>query len=205
MGYFKKKQSPGYRINIEKSFTITLFIIIIIFILFPTYNFKLNKKKVVHLNIIVEDIPITKQGAYRPPPQKPAVPIPAEDESIPEDETIEVTNLDFKLSLPASPGGYEGFGVSSYVPPRPITEVIPEYPKEDYKKDVTGVVKLHININSQGKVIEIIVLENTTNSERCAESAKKAAFQCLYIPARRANKSVSCWTTRLITFSIPKN
>ena len=102
MGSFKKKQSPGYRINIEKSFALTLFIIIIVFILFPTYNFELNKKKVVHLNIIVEDIPITKQGAYRPPPQKPAVPIPAEDESIPEDETIEVTNLDFKLSLPAS-------------------------------------------------------------------------------------------------------
>jgi len=205
MGYFKKKQSPEYRTNIEKSLTITLFIIIIIFILFPTFNFEYNEEKVVHLNIIVEDIPITKQGAYRPPPSKPAVPIPAEDESIPEDETIEVTNLDFKLSLPASPGGYEGFGVSSYVPPRPIAEVIPEYPKEDYKNGVTGVVKLHININSQGNVIEVIVLENTTNSELCAESAQKAASQCLYIPARSGNSHVSCWTTRLITFSIPKN
>ena len=60
-------------------------------------------------------------------------------------------------------------------------------------------------LQNQGKVLEVIVLENTTNSDRCAETAKKAAYQCQYIPARQGKKPISCWTTRFIKFSIPKN
>ena len=204
MGYFKDNKHPMYRITIEKSLIITLCLIIISFLLFPTVKFKKSEKRVVHINIVVEDIPITKQGIFRPPPPKPSIPIPTEDESIPEDETIEETNLKFTISPVASSGGYEGFGTSSYIPPRPIAEVIPEYPKEDYKKGVTGIVKLHIKINSQGKVVDVVVLENTTNSERCANAAKQAAYQCQYIPARQGKKTISCWTTRTIKFDIPK-
>lgn len=200
----KRSIKINYRITVEKSLIIALCLIICLLILFPTYRYQLTEKKAMQINIAVEDIPITKQGLYRPPPPKPAVPIPTEDESIPEDETIETTDLDLELRSIASSGFNQGFGTSSYIPPRPIAEVIPEYPKQDYKKGVTGVIKLHINIDSTGKVIDVVVLENTTNSKRCAAAATIAAYKCRYIPARQGNKPIDSWTTRLITFDIPK-
>ena len=204
MVYVTKNKNSYYRIAIKKSLIIALSLLIILLLLYPTYNPKNVKKKIVHINIVVEDIPITKQGIYRPPPPKPAIPIPTEEESVPEDETIEETNLNFDVSPFISSGTYEGFGSLSYIPPRPVAEVIPEYPKGDYKKGITGTVKLHVKINSNGKVVDVVVLENTTSSNRCAEAAMKAAYQCRYIPARRGNKTISCWTTRLIKFDIPK-
>ena len=204
MDYQKKYPRPEYRINIEMSLILSLVLLIILLIVFPTYKFNSIKNKEVRINILVEDIPITKQGIYRPPPPKPAVPIPSEDESIPEDETIEETYLNFDVKPLASSGNYEGFGNSAYRPPRPISEVIPEYPKEDYKNGVTGVVKLHVKVNSSGRVVEVVVLENTTNSRRCATAAQKAAYQCRYIPGYNGSDPIVCWTTRLITFSIPR-
>lgn len=151
----------------------------------------------------IEDIPITRQGRFRPPPPRPVVPIPSEEEDIPEDETIIAmeSNADYFNTFDDQ---MSGFAIIAAVPARLITEVIPEYPKEDYHRGITGVVKLHIHINERGDVVEVVVLENTTKSELCAEAAKVAAMKCRYQPARKGRENVSSWMSRSIRFDIKK-
>jgi len=193
-----------YHVRLEKAIIISLGGLILLFLLFPSIPVRVPEEKIVHLNIVVESIPITRQGVFRPPPLRPAVPIATEDETVPEDETIEETTLKFDVSPIPSAGATAGFGVLSYIQPRPIAEVFPIYPDEDYKKGISGIVKLHVKIDERGKVVDVIVLENTTNSHRCANAAKDAAFQTRYTPARQGEKTIACWVTRLITFEIPQ-
>ena len=84
-----------YQKTIKKSLLISLILIISIFHLFPKFESQQHEQEIVYINILVQDIPITSQGVFKPPPPKPAVPIPSEDETIPIDETIEETNLNF--------------------------------------------------------------------------------------------------------------
>ena len=191
-----------YQKTIKKSLLISLILIIFIFHLFPKFESQQHEQEIVYINILVQDIPITSQGVFRPPPPKPAVPIPSEDETIPFDETIEETDLNFDI-VPLSMNGYHGIG-SAIVPARPLTLAFPEYPEEDIKNKISGIVKLHVNVNKRGKVVEIVVLENTTNSKRCAKAAKKATYKCKYIPAKKGNNFVDSWTIRLVKFDIPK-
>ena len=78
-----------FSINIKKALVITLVFFILLVFISP--RIKLSVKEVGQSNIIinVENIPITRQTRMKPPPPKPTVPIPSEDETIPEDATIE--------------------------------------------------------------------------------------------------------------------
>jgi len=203
MGIFKIHDQQFYRIRIEKSLILTLCLIIFIFLLFPTYQFNLKNQQAVYINIEVQDIPITKQGVFRPPPPRPAVPIPTEDECIPDDETIEITNLELNLQPLASSGSNKGFGSAPIVPPRPIVESFPEFPEEDYKNGVTGTIKLHVKIDESGKVTDVVVLENTTGSKRCAQAAIQAAYRWKYFPGRSGNTPKISWITQNFSFNIP--
>ncbi len=202
------KKSKHYESEYQKIIKIALIIVIVSIILvlqlFPMLKPHQIEDQIIHLNIIVEDIPLTRQTSFRPPPPKPAVPIPSEEETVPEDETIEQTDLKLDLYSTSPAGETGGFGSPSIIPPRPIAETIPEYPKVDYKNGVTGKVKLHIHVDKAGKVIDVVVLENTTNSKRCEDAAIAAAYQCRYIPARQGNKNVNSWMTRTITYEIPQ-
>ena len=204
--YHKKsiQYDSEYQTVIKKSLIVVIVIIIFILQLFPTLKPHQVEEQIVHINIIVEDIPRTRQASFRPPPPKPAVPIPSEEESVPEDETIEDTDLKLDLYSSSPSGETGGFGSPPVIPPRPIVETIPEYPNEDYKNGVTGKVKLHIHVDKTGKVIDVVVLENTTDSKRCEDAAIAAARQCRYIPARQGNSNVNSWVTRTITFEIPQ-
>lgn len=188
-----------YKLTFRKSLAIALFIIITLFQAFPVFERrKDNYPEAIHINILVENMPVTRQNRYRPPPPKPAVPIPTDDELVPEDETIVETNLN--VSPIASQGMEAGFGVAAIIAPRLIDEVFPEYPEKDYKKGVTGTVKLHVHVDAKGRVIDVVVLENTTQSEACADAARKAAFRTRYLPARQGAVSIASWTIRYFRF-----
>ena len=51
----------------------------------------------------VEEIPQTQQQRQAPAPSRPTVPIASEDEDLPEDETIEFTDLDLDEEPPPPP------------------------------------------------------------------------------------------------------
>ncbi len=187
-----------FSINIKKALVITLVFFILLVFISP--RIKLSIKEVVQANIIinVENIPITRQTRMKPPPQKPTVPIPSEDETIPEDATIEKTTLKYTNIFDDSPG----IPGTNITPPKPIAWVFPEYPKEEKKKGVHGVVKLSIHIDNKGKVVEVIVLDNTTSSEKCAQAAVEAAYGSRFRPAKEGNRAVNFWITQPYRFAI---
>lgn len=201
-----QKNDKNYQTRLELGFIISLLIVILLFVLSKRYNVSYESMGLpkIAFDFLVENVPETRQGIPRKRPKRPDVIIPVEDEVVPEDETIE----DFEFSLfdgPEGPPQYpEGEGFSAEILPRPIAEVIPEFPKEDLKNKVEGVVSLHIYVNSKGKVEKVIILENTTGSTRCADAAKKAAFKNRFIPAKMKQKSIGMWIIKKYTFSVPK-
>ena len=187
-----------FPINIRRALVITLaFFNLVVFI---SPQIKLNIEKVMQPNIIiyVENIPITRQTRIKPPPPKPTVPIPSEDETIPEDVTIEETTLKYTNIFDDSPG----IPGTTITPPKPIAWVFPEYPKDEKKKGVHGVMKLRIHIDNKGKVVEVIVLDNSTSSEKCAQAAVEAAYGSRFRPAKEGNRAVNFWIIQPYRFDI---
>lgn len=193
-----------YQIILEKSTILALILVIILFILFPRIKVgKRIKNEGYGTALTVEDIPITRQGTPRKPPPRPVVPIPSEDDLIPEDVTIEDTELTFE-NFSSLQGSSTSLGLITIFQPRPIFEVIPEYSEELQKKGIEGVVKLHLHIDKSGQVINIVVLENTTGSTICANSAKQAAMKGRYIPAKKNGNPTDLWISRTYTFGLQK-
>lgn len=193
-----------YRIVLEKSTILALLLVILLFLLFP----KIKIKKSIEIEglgyqLTVEDIPITYQGIPRKPPPRPVVPIPSEDYIIPEDVTIDDTELTFE-NFSSTTGSGLTLGRIDIIQPRPIFEVIPEYSEELQKKGIEGFVKLHLHIDQAGIVIEAIVLENTTGSSACAKAAKEAALKGRYIPSKRNGEPTDLWISRIYTFGLLK-
>lgn len=197
-------KEDSYPKNIEKATIAALLLVIFLFLLFPKLDInKKNSDQIVFTYLNVEDIPVTKHGTRKKPPPKPAVPIPSDDELIPEDVTIEETELDFEqYSDITGPGFVSGQPV--VFQPRPVFEVIPEYPQELQKKGIQGSVKLHLHVNKKGLVDDVVVLENTTGSPRCASAAKSAALKGRYIPAKQSKQPTDIWITRTYSFGLQK-
>lgn len=201
------KSSPReqYQVNLEKASILALLVVIFLFIIFP--KIKISgpvEKEGMGTALTVEDIPITRQVSHRKPPPRPVVPIPSEDELFPEDVTIEDTELTFETHSSVEGSGRGALDQITVIQPRPIFEVIPEYSEELQRKGIEGRVKLHLHINKTGQVINVIILENTTESTLCANAAKEAALKGRYIPAKRNGEPTDLWINRTYTFGLQK-
>ena len=204
------KKNPyriNYSKNIELAYIISLVITIALVRFAANYEIEVPQPKAEIPIVTVEEIPQTKQGKRRPLPTRPAIPVPTEEEVIPEEETIEPIKFTFysKAGADGGSGAQDaGIGAPTIIPPRPIAWVIPEYPEEDRKKGLRGEVKLSIQIDSTGKVIDAIVLENETGSEKCAQAAIRAALASRFIPAMKGGKPTSYWLIQPYRFDIFK-
>lgn len=198
---FRKNDADNrvsYRLNIEKSFIAILVFFNVAFFITPEVKLAREVENPPEIVITVENIPLTRQAQVKPPPPKPTVPIPSDDESIPEDVTIEVTDLPdifFDDGVP----DFTGLRIT---PPKPIAWRFPEYPEDEKKKGVHGIVKLSLHIDNTGKVIEVIVLDNTTNSSKCAEAAVEAAYGSRFFPAKENGEAVDTWISQPFRFDV---
>lgn len=157
--------------------------------------------------VAVEHIPVTRQGKRKPPPPRPAVPVPVENDDIPEEETIDPVDVAYFANDGADGGAGtedDGIGTQGIVPPRPIAWVIPEYPDKERKRGVRGEVTLSLEIDARGRVVEAIVLENSTGSDLCAEAAKRAALASRFIPAKKLGKPTTYWLIQPYRFDLSK-
>ncbi|MFQ5864858.1 MAG: TonB family protein [bacterium] len=204
---FKKIKADSksqYGTNFKKSLILTLTFFIFLIYVSPRVNVVMEGNPTSNIMITFENIPITRQIARRPPPPKPTIPVPSDDESIPEDETIVETTLRYDTFFDQFPEGFSTIGSIPVTPPRPLAWVFPEYPEDEKKKGIKGVVKLSINIDEKGRVVEVIVLKNSTGSEKCAQAAIEAAYGSRFLPAREGNKPVSYWITQPYRFDLKK-
>ncbi|MBN2411975.1 TonB family protein [candidate division KSB1 bacterium] len=203
MNRINKLYQFSHCIHIEKAIIVSLLLIIVLFQTFPKkIDIEYKEPKRVVLSLTIEDIPATEQKIRRgqPAPTRPVLPVPSEDSLFPEDDTIDETNINWKLG--DSPYGTSGITIGKIdtIPPRPLVQVVPEYSKELQKKKIEGNVKLLVKIDESGNVIDVVVSANTTQSEICKNAAVDAAYKSRYTPAIADNKKISMWTTCIYSF-----
>ncbi len=198
-----EKDRLFYQKTIEKSLVFSLAFLIGLVHIFPK-TVELKKKELPPLDIVitVEDIPVTRQMVRRgvQPPKRPVIPVASEDPDLPMDATIDETLLDWNAGNNIFGNAGLTAGKQDTIPPRPIVQVLPEYPKELQKQNVRGTVKVMLYVNEKGRVQEAVVTDNSTKSQLCAASALAAAKKSSYIPASIGHERVATWVTVAYSF-----
>jgi len=193
-----------HHLRLERALILTLFLLLIFFHALPKrFESKQQKVSSIDLSFRIQDVPSTKQLVKRGrlAPKKPTIPVPAEDPSFPEDATIEETNIEWDIGNALFGNAGITTGKNDTIPPRPLVQVMPEYPNQLRKQKIRGNVRLLVKVGKNGKVKDVVVAENSTGSELCKKIAIKAAYQSRYIPANSRNKSIEMWTTCIYSFA----
>ncbi len=107
--------------------------------------------------------------------------------------SIELTGLDLK-NIAELINADVGLKQTRIQPSRPLVRRVPEC------HNAEGTIELSIQIDARGKVIEVVVLKNDTNSDMCAEAAVESALASSFTPARENGKPVISWLTQIYQF-----
>ena len=178
-------------------------------VIYPTFEVTAAQRKRDQILLNMEDIPETRQIQRPPPPPRPAVPIETESEDVPDDVTIESTDLDFdeafvNLPPPPPPGGddmeeeiLEFFMVEEK--PQLVKGPKPIYPEIARKAGLQGKVFVRFLVGRDGRVREVQVLKG---QEIFRQAAIDAVMKFVFRPAMQNDKPVSVWMSQAIRFDL---
>lgn len=158
------------------------------------------------------EIPPTEQMEIPPPPSRPSIPIESDDDDIPEDITIDETELDdFEWDeIPPPPDQGPSIPFIPYDdPPVPIggqdalmRRVV--YPDMAQEAGIEGVVVVHAFIDKKGRVTETMILGGGIPNTGLNEAAVAAIKRTRWKPARQRDKIVAVWISIPIRFKLTK-
>lgn len=195
----------------ELSMIISLFLMIIVFQAMRTFDLETNTQKNVDIQIEVADIPPTEQFKKPPPPPKPSIPIPTESDDVPEDLTIESTDLDLTdIPEPPPPPEDDDSDVNIFVaydePPSPIGGFVAiqkalKYPEIARKAGIEGRVIVHVLVSEAGSVENTKILKSLGHSG-CDDAAVSAIKSVKWKPARQRDKPVKVWVAIPVIFKL---
>ena len=198
-----------YKRVIEMGLVISLALCIILFQAFKKFEQRDVEEKTFDIEIVVEEIPPTEQTKLPPPPSRPAVPIESESDDIPEDETIEITDLDLS-ELPPPPPPPPSSDAIIFVPyddpPSPIggfgaIQKNLKYPEIARKAGVEGRVMVHVQIDTKGNVVNTKILLSLGNNG-CDEAAVEAIKKVKWKPAMQRDRPVKVWVSIPVVFRL---
>ena len=169
------------------------------------------------LELIAEDItPRTQQLTRVQPPPRPAVPIPIDDDEIPEDLTIAETELDFDELPPTPPppsksdeDGYRFIAFDS--PPQPIGGLAAnlrkniQYPNIARQASVEGVVIVGVLIDELGNSLKTTILKDSGSNLGFEAAAQDAVMKIKWIPAKQRDKPVKVWIYVTVRFKLSED
>jgi len=178
---------------------------VLITISIPQKNLLEDRVEVPPVIIHLENIPETRHRVMVPAPSKPFIPSGApieSDDLLPDDITIEDTNLDLDAAPEAPPAllvpgvgavreeseVFEFFAVEEI--PKRLNNVIPEYPEIARRAGIEGTVTLKVLVNVVGVVDSVEVIEGP---EVFIKSAMEAARSTKFTPAKHNDRDVACW------------
>ncbi len=208
-----KNPSKDLKLQYKKVFELSLIaslaLMVIVLQGFKKFEDKelIVEKKISHLDI--EEVPLTQQQKSVAPPSRPTVPIPSEDESLPEDETIDDTMLDITEDAPPPPPPSDQLQVRFIPhdePPRPIggyTAIQREltYPEIALKAGVEGRVLIWAFVDRTGNVTNTLVKVSLGNNG-CDEAAVKAIRSVKWKPAKQRDDPVGVWVMVPVEFEL---
>ncbi len=199
-----------YKKVIEFTLVLSLLLCIIIFQAFKKFEHKKAESKIEIKKIEAEEIPKTKQEKLPPPPSRPAIPIESESEDIPDDATIEETNIDFDEVPPPPEPPEEDEDQIVFVaydePPAPIggfraIQRKLKYPEIARKAGIEGTVIVYAKISKNGEVINTKIVKPLGNSG-CNEAAVEAIKAVKWKPAMQRDKPVTVWVSVPVKFRL---
>lgn len=199
-----------YRKIFELGVVISLGLLIVLFQVSKRLELRAVQSTAARIEIKVEDIPPTQQFKRPPPPARPAVPIETESEDVPEDVTIESTELDFSEIPPPPPPPKE----EEDKPPPPFVpyDRKPEpiggyaaiqkrliYPEIARKAGVEGRVYVYAWIDKEGNVRDTKIIKSL-GVAGCDEAAVNAIKAVKWKPAMQRDKPVAVWVSIPVDF-----
>jgi len=198
-----------YKKVLEASFAITLTAIICLFQAARLFSLDVATLKKVDVTIEVADIPQTQQFRKPPPPVRPSIPVPTEDESIPEDLTISLTDLDLS-NIPPPPAPPEEDDMI-FVAYDKAPEIIGgfaalqrhlKYPQLAARADLEGKVFVKVLVGVDGRTEKTEIIMAKPRNAGFEESAMEALRKVKWKPALQRDKKVRVWISFPVTFKL---
>jgi protein TonB len=200
-----------YKKVIQFALAFSLLLCIVVFQAFKRFDHSKETGEIKLDKIVAEEIPQTIQEKQPPPPSRPAIPIESESENIPDNVTIEDTNIKFgELPEPPSEPVVEQEDEFIFVayddPPKPVGgfEAIHKnlvYPELARKAGIEGTVVVQAKISDKGDVIDTRIVVPLGNSG-CNEAAVAAIKAVKWEPAKQRDKPVTVWISIPIRFTL---
>jgi protein TonB len=201
-----------YRKTFEVALILSLLIHLGLFHAVPDIGSGFREIKAKPIEIQVEDIPQTEQVKLPPPPPRPSVPIPTESEDVPEDVTIESTELDLSELPPPPPpqdkGIDEGYVFIPYdEAPTPIGGMAAikknlKFPDLARKAGIEGTVIVGVLIDEKGNPVKTQILKGAGVSIGFEEAAAAAVMSVKWKPAKQRDRAVKVWVSIPIHFAL---
>ncbi len=199
------------KLKYRKIFEVSLIIAIAVLILF-LYSFKkfetdFQLQKTVDVKIETVEIPQTEQINRPPPPARPTIPVASDDEEIPDELTIDETEIDFTRPLddtPPPPPEEDEPIVEFYAlsdKPEVLRKVEPQYPELARKAGIEGMVVVKVLISTKGDVEKVEVVKSHPMLD---DAAIAAARQFKFKPGKQRDRFVKVWMTIPFTFKLKK-
>jgi protein TonB len=202
-----------YTKNIEIASIISLVSFIVLFQGWKSMEKREPATKSLQFVLNVEEIPQTTQQKLSPAPSRPSVPIATEDEEVPEDETIEMTGLDFEEIPPPPPPLPAQLEEEDIVlpfvpydePPVPVggfaalqSKLV--YPEIARLAGIQGIVTLGVQIDEKGNVVNVKVLKSLLKI--CDEAAIDAVRSVKWKPAMQRDIPKMVWISVRLEFKL---
>jgi protein TonB len=212
-----KQKSPHanlkaqYKRVMQIASAITLILAIVVFQI--ARQISLTAATLSHSNIKIEvaDIPVTEQLKRPPPPARPTVPIPTEEESVPEDLTISSTEIDLTQIAPPPPPPADDEADYTFVaydePPQIIggmAELLKhlKYPRLAQAAGVEGIVFLKVLVGVDGRTQKTEIIKAKPENMGFEQSAMAAVQKVKWEPAKQRDRKIRVWVSIPVQFKL---
>ena len=194
----------AYPVNVRLAGLVGIALVIIIFIIFPRFLASMEFEDVDQIIIENIDIPQTQQIDNTPPPARPSIPVPSDDEDIADDLTLDELDFDDFSNLdapPPPPSGPKVVFIPYDDPPVALSPIRPTYPEIAQEAGIEGVVVVQAFIDKKGRVKETLILKGVPNTgldEAAMEAIRKTRFR----PAKQRERAVGVWISIPVNFKL---
>ena len=193
-----------YPVIVRITAIIGISLIILNFLLFPRFTNSVEFEDIEQIIIENIDIPQTQQIDNTPPPARPSIPVPSDDEDIAEDLTLDELDFDDFSNLdapPPPPSGPKVVFIPYDDPPVAMTPIRPQYPEIAQEAGIEGVVVVQAFIDEKGRVKETLILKGVPNTG-LDEAAMQAIRNTRFRPAKQRERAVGVWISIPVNFRL---
>ena len=193
-----------YPIVIRITALIGILLITLNFLLYPRFVNTVDFEDVEQVIIENIDIPQTQQIDNTPPPARPSIPVPSDDEDIADDLTLDELDFDDFSNLdapPPPPSGPKVVFIPYDDPPVAMTPIRPQYPEIAQEAGIEGVVVVQAFIDEKGREKETLILKGVPNTG-LDEAAMEAIRSTRFRPAKQRERAVGVWISIPVNFRL---